>query len=343
VLLLTAGGYAVGGGVDDVLELRSPEATQLVTSVLGALVGYVLGGIAGRAVVQQVDTAAVRLDRVPSSRVVAAALGAAVGALVGVTVLLPLLLLPYQRFTVPVALLVVLALVYAGGRLGALRGPDLARFVGLRGRLEVSTPSRGGGVKVVDTSALVDGRLVEVARAGFLEGTLVIPTVVLHEVQQLADSSDQQVRRRGRRALDLVRTLQDEGLVTVEVTEDDDARYTEVDAKLSAIARARQGQLVTCDAALARVAEIGGVRALSLHRLAEAVRPPVLPGDELQVRPVKLGREPGQAVAYLDDGTMIVIEGADGTVGRDLRIDVTSIVNHRQGRMLFAAPRRANP
>jgi uncharacterized protein YacL len=341
VLLLTAGGYALGPAVDDLFQLDSVEATRLVTSVLGALTGYVTGGIAGRAVVRQVDTAAARLDQVTSAQLVAAALGGAVGGLAGLPVLLPLLLLPYQGFTIPLALLIILALGYAGARLGALRGADLGRFIGLRGRLEVTAPSRGRGVKLVDTSSLVDGRLVEVARSGFLEGLLVVPRFVLDELQRLADSSDAQVRRRGRRGLDLLRVLQDEALVGVEITDEDRPDVTEVDAKLAAIARERKAQLITGDGALARVAEISGVRVLNLHTLAEAVRPPVLPGDQLTVRLVKAGRERGQAVAYLDDGTMVVVDEAAGGIGTDVAVDVTSIVTGRQGRMLFGVLRDA--
>lgn len=339
VLLLTAAGYATGDAASAVVDDTDVAATRLVGSVLGALVGYVLGGVLGRAIVRQVDTASARLARVPASQLISATLGAVVGAIAGTALLLPVLLLPARRVTVPIALLVVIALVYAGGRLGATRGADLARFVGLRGRLEVAAPSRGGGVKLVDTSALVDGRLVEVARAGFLEGLLVVPTFVLHEVQTLADSGDEVVRRRGRRALDLVRALQDEAVVAIEITEDDDPRHDEVDAKLAALARARHAQLVTVDSGLAAVAEIAGVRVLNLHALAEAVRPPVVPGDQLSVRPVRAGREPGQGVAYLDDGTMIVVDGGADHLHTDLEIDVTSIVSGRRGRMLFGTVR----
>jgi uncharacterized protein YacL len=339
VLLLTAAGYAVGGAVDDVFEFGTAETTRLVTSVLGALLGYVLGGVTGRAWVRSVDTAAARLEQVPAAQLVAACLGAGVGALAGVVVLLPVLLLPYQRYTVPIALLVTVSLAYAGGYLGSTRGADLGRFVGLRGRLEVATPSRGGGVKLVDSSALVDGRLVEVARAGFLEGTLVVPTFVLEEVQRLADSGDAQVRARGRRGLDLLRVLQDEALVQVEISDEDRPGLAEVDAKLAAIARDRRARLLTCDSGLARVAEIGGVRVLNVHALADAVRPPVLPGDHIGLRLVKPGREVGQGVGYLDDGTMVVVDGGGDAVGRDVDADITSIVTGRQGRMLFGVLR----
>lgn len=340
VLLLTAAGFVLGPSVDELFQLGTVERTQLIGSVLGALLGYVLGGVAGRAIVSEVDTAAARLERVASTQLLAAAIGAAAGGLTGLVVLLPVLLLPFQQFTVPLALLVILALAYVGGRLGATRGADLGRWVGMRGRIEVSTPSRGRGVKLVDTSALVDARLVEVARAGFLEGTLVVPTFVVAEAQTLADSSDAQTRRRGRRALDAVRTLQDDGTVAVEITEDDDPRFSDVDAKLTSLCRQRHAQLLTCDGGLERVAEIGGVRVLNLHALADAVRPPVLPGESLTVTIVRTGREPNQGIAYLEDGTMVVVDGGADRLGRELVVDVTSIVNNRQGRLLFARPHR---
>jgi uncharacterized protein YacL len=338
VLLMTAGGYSLGEVVDGWFDLGETETTRLLTSVLGALFGYLLGGALGRAVVRGVDTASARLERVPASQLVAAGIGTAGGALVGVAVMLPVLLLPYQRFTVPVTLLIVLVLAYAGGRLGASRGPDLGRFIGMRGRLEVRTPSRGSGVKLLDSSALIDGRIVEVARAGFLEGTLVVPVFVLEEVQALADAGESHRRRLGQRGLSTVQVLQDEGVVAVEVSDEDVPGVAEVDAKLAALCRDRRAALVTCDGNLARVAEISGVRVLNLHVLADAVRPPVLPGDRLALRIVRLGREAGQGVGYLDDGTMVVIDGAAEAVGADLDVDVTSIVQHRQGRMLFGVP-----
>lgn len=307
----------------------------MVTSVLGASVGYVIGGVVARGVLRQVDTAVERFESVPASQLVAAAIGAALGGLTGVAVLLPVLLLPATTATVPIGLLVVLVLAYAGGRLGAARGADLGRFIGLRGRLEVSTPSRGGGVKLVDTSALVDGRLVDVARAGFLEGVLVLPASVLDEVRHLADSGDATRRQRGRRALDLLRVLQDDGLVGVEVTEERVPTASDVDAELVALARSRRAALITGDSALAQVAEVAGVRVLNLHALAEAVRPPVLPGDHLRVRPIKRGTEPGQGVAYLEDGTMVVIDGAAERLDEDLDVAVTSLVSGRRGRMVF--------
>ncbi len=335
VLALTGGGYTVGERLDVLLALGSPEETRLVTSVMGALVGYLFGGAIGRWVVRHVDTAAARLDQVPSVTLVASVVGAGLGAFVGITLLLPVLLLPFQRFTVPAMLLVVLVLAYAGGRLGAVRGHDLGRFVGMRGRLEVSTPSRGGGVKLVDASALIDGRIVEVARSGYLEGTLVVPTFVLDEIQALADSGAEHRRRAGQRGLNAVQILKDDGLVAMEITDDDVASATDVDAKLATLARTRRAALITADGNLSSVAEVAGIRVLNPHVLADAVRPPVLPGEQVAVRLVKKGREAGQGIGYLDDGTMVVVEAGADSIGLNITVELTSIVQNRQGRMLF--------
>lgn len=336
VVLLTAVGFAAGPTVDDLLARSDPDSTRLLTSVVGALFGYLLGGLAGRGLVRGVDRAQQQLQRVDAAVLISAVLGATIGGGLGLGLLWPILLLPAKEYTVPLAMVVVLTLTYAGGRVGLARGGDLLRFVGARGRLQVTTPSRGGGTKLVDTSALVDGRIVDVARGGFLEGTLVVPRFVLQELQGLADTENRRRRAAGRRGLDTLTVLQDEGLLAVEVTDDDAPGVAEVDAKLVALCRERGAALLTVDANLARVAEVSGVRILNLHGLAEALRPPVLPGDSVRIRIVKTGREEGQGVGYLPDGTMVVVERAADDVDAWVEADVTSIMQTRQGRMLFS-------
>ena len=338
VLSLTAGGFGLGSAVDTALGLEDAETTRLVTSVLGALFGYLLGGWIGRAVVRGVDSAGGHLEQVPAVQLVATGLGASLGAFAGSALLLPVLLLPFRVVTVPITLLVLLTLAYAGGRLGAARGAELGRYVGVRGRLEVRTPSRGVGVKVVDSSALIDGRIAEIARVGFLAGTLVVPRFVLTEVERIADSDLDHRRKLGRRGLATLQVLQDEGLVAVEIDDDEVPGVAEVDAKLAALCRDRHADLITGDAALARTAEVSGIRVLNPHALADAVRSPVLPGDQLEIRIVREGKERGQGVGYLQDGTMVVVEDARDRVGTEMTVDVTSIVQSRTGRLLFAAP-----
>ena len=341
VLALTALGFTLGDEIASGIGATDPEAVRLVASVLGALVGYLVGGVVGRLGVRRVDLAQQRLDAVEAPVLVAATLGGGIAAMFSVILFSPLLLLPARTVTLPLAFGLLLLLVFAGVRIGATRGGELARYLGVRGRVEVRTPSRGAGTRLLDSSALIDGRLVDVARCGFLDGTLVVPQFVLEEVQGLADAQDPRKRALGVRGLDTVRTLQEDGVVAVEVTQEDPKDVATVDGKLAAICRRRGAALVTTDANLAQVAEVGGVRVLNVNALAEAVRPPAVPGDRLQVRVLKAGTEEGQGVAYLDDGTMVVVERAADLQGQDLVVDVTSIVTNRRGRMLFAVPSEA--
>ncbi len=338
VLASTAVGYALGDIVHAWIAFEDPSTTRLLTSMLGALVGYLLGGGMGRVLVRGARGAAARLTEVPAIQLIAGALGGAVGALLALAIAAPLLLLPAQRFVVPVLLLVVITLVYAGVLLGAGRAAELGRYIGMRGRLEVRTPSRGAGVKVVDSSALIDGRLVDIARSGYLEGTLVVPRVVVTEVERIARHDDEHRRKLGERGIHTFQVLQDEGLVAVEVDESEVAGVGPVDDKLVELCRARRAALITADVELADTAQRSGVRVLNPHTLADAVRSPVLPGDRLTLTLVRSGREAGQAVGYLEDGTMVVVEQARDRVGSEVEVDVTSIVQSRTGRLLFATP-----
>lgn len=336
VIVFTAAGFGVASTVNDTLDLNEPEQTRLVMAVLGALVGYLAGGGLGRLLVRGVDRAQERLRRVDAGVLVAAVVGAGVAATLGFLLLWPVLLFPGKIFTVPIALGAVAVLAYGGGRIGAGRAGDLGRFVGVRGRLEVSSPSRGAGVKLVDSSAFIDGRIVEVARAGFIEGTLVVPQFIVLEMQALADAQERRKRDAGRRGLDSLHIIQSEGLVAVEITEEDPPGIQDVDAKLAELARQRDAAIVTVDGNLARVAEISGMRVLNLHVLADAMRSPVVPGDRVTVPITKEGREPGQGVGYLGDGTMVVVEKAVDRVGEKIDVDITSIMQTTRGRMLFA-------
>jgi uncharacterized protein YacL len=335
VVAFVAAGYSLSPWFSDLLPARDPDGVRLLAVVLGALFGYVLGGVIGRVAIAGVDTAQQRLSTVESVVLVSGAAGAVLAGFIVAVVLFPLSLLPGRHITIPIGAAVGVIGIYTGARIGAVRGADLSRFVGVRGRLDVKSPSRGAGTKLVDSSALIDGRLVDIARCGFLEGTLVVTEFVLQEVQALADSADERKRTVGRRGLDTVRTLQDDGVVLVEYSDEDPVDVATVDGKLAALARKRNATLITTDGNLAQVAEVGGVRVLNVHALAEAVRPPATPGDRLTVRIVKEGTESGQGVGYLEDGTMVVVEEAAPMVGQELEIDVTSIVTNRRGRMLF--------
>ena len=192
---------------------------------------------------------------------------------------------------------------------------------------------------VVDTSAIIDGRIAEIVESGFIFGTLVIPRFVLDELQHIADSSDTLRRNRGRRGLEILARMQKEPGTPVEIVEDDVPDVPEVDAKLVALARTRSRVILTNDFNLNRVAELQGVRVMNINSLANAVKPAVLPGEELRVRVIQEGKEAGQGVGFLDDGTMIVVEGGARHIDKDLDVSVTRVLQTVAGRMIFAQPR----
>jgi len=193
--------------------------------------------------------------------------------------------------------------------------------------------------RLLDTSVLIDGRIADVAEAGFLDGAVIVPQFVVRELQRLADSGEPLRRNRGRRGFDVLDRLKRIPAVRLELADSDFPAIAEVDAKLVALGRARGARLLTNDTALARVATLAGVRVGSLHELAAALRPVALPGESMQVQVMREGKEPGQGVAYLDDGTMVVVEGGKRFIGQALDVVVTSALQTSAGRMIFTRPR----
>ncbi len=196
---------------------------------------------------------------------------------------------------------------------------------------------------LVDTSAIIDGRIADIATAGFIPGRLAVPRFVLAELQNIADSEDAMRRGRGRRGLDVLNTLRELPDVEVEIIEDDVPKIREVDAKLVALAQKFGCNVLTTDYNLNRVAQIQGVRVLNVNELSNAIRPVVLPGEELVVRVVQPGKERHQGVGYLADGTMIVVENGDKLIGQEVATEVTRVFQTVAGKMIFAVPRNATP
>ncbi len=314
-------------------ELEGPQ--RLAATALGAGGGYVVGGVLGRFAQNRISSTERRLQRVSASEIVSGAAGGLLGLLIGASVSWPVLLFDAKIYTVPVAAIVMTVTAWTGLRIGRSRAAELMTYLGAGGRLPSGSRASGGGYKLVDTSALIDGRLVEICRDGWIEGVLLIPTFVLFELQGLADSGDAERRRRGQRGLDTITSLQRLSTVGVEVLEDDPPG-TEVDAKLLQVARTRETPLITTDVNLARVAEVQGLKVRNLHALADNLRPPVLPGDQIEVQITKEGRERGQGVGYLADGTMVVVERAADAQGQAVTAEITSIMSNTHGRMLFA-------
>ena len=200
------------------------------------------------------------------------------------------------------------------------------------------TPNKNKNYKILDTNVIIDGRISDICKTGFLEGTMLIPVFVLEELQHIADSPQSLRRVRGRRGLDILQKMRDDETLNVEVMNIDFDDVPEVDSKLVRLAQKVEGKIITNDFNLNKVAQLRGVEVLNINDLSNAVKPVVIPGEIMRVQVVKDGKEPGQGVAYLDDGTMIVVENGHKYLSRTIAVEVTSALQTSAGRMIFAKP-----
>jgi uncharacterized protein YacL len=229
--------------------------------------------------------------------------------------------------------LLAIFLGYMGIILGAKKGKELG--------LRTYTDQRGKGlsnnnIKILDTSVIIDGRIADICETGFIEGELVIPQFVLKELQHIADSSDTLRRNRGRRGLEILHKMQKNVDIDVQILDQDFPKIKEVDAKLVALGKLMGAKILTNDFNLNKIAELQGVSVLNINQLANAVKPVVLPGEVMNVFVLKEGKEYGQGVAYLDDGTMVVVDNARKYIGKNIDVSVTSVLQTTAGRMIFA-------
>ena len=309
-----------------------------VAIIVGSGLGYVVGGVFGRTLATTADRTEAALREVSAETLLAGALGLVCGVLTGAGIAWPLFFVPDPLIAMPLFGVVVAVLGYLGFRVGAAKRDGVLAMFGSRTGV---APRPGAPVllpQVVDTSVAIDGRIVDVVRAGFLGGRLIINQAVLDELQGLADSSDNLRRARGRRGLEVLQTLQREPAVDVEAVDDHHPEIPEVDGKLMRLCLDEGYSLLTLDTNLAKAASIAGARVLNLHALSLALRPPVVAGEDVTVQLIKAGREAGQAVGYLDDGTMVVVEQGRKLVGQDVSVRVTSVVTTANGRLVFAHP-----
>ena len=283
------------------------------------------------------------IEHLSTAEFVTAVVGLLIGLLMGLLLGLPLSAFPDPLGTwLPLGVSLFLGLGMLG--LTVAKREDLLLAAEAIGIVRRPVPEHGAAVAgdphiVVDTSAIIDGRIAEIVESGFIYGTLVVPKFVLEELQHIADSSDTLRRNRGRRGLEILNRMQKESTTPVEILDEDVPDIAEVDAKLVALARVRSKAILTNDFNLNRVAELQGVRVLNINSLANAVKPAVLPGEELRVRVIQEGKEPGQGVGFRDDGTMIVVEGGLRYIDKDLDVAVTRVLQTVAGRMIFAQPR----
>ena len=263
-------------------------------------------------------------------------LGGIIGFIVGLfsanIIAAPLKLVPLEKSIVNFIVLLMNAFFgYMGVTIGIREGE---RF----NPADIRKLFKGGSdenIKIMDTSVIIDGRIADVCETEFLDGTILIPQFILQELQHIADSSDSLKRARGRRGLDILHRIQKMGHMDVRITEDDFPKIREVDSKLVALARKLGAKVITNDFNLNKVAELQGVKVLNINDLSNALKPVALPGEGMRVFVLKEGKEAGQGVAYLDDGTMIVVENGRRYINKNVEVVVTSVLQTAAGRMIF--------
>ncbi|CAN5412360.1 MAG: TRAM domain-containing protein [Acidobacteriota bacterium] len=302
----------------------SRSVRQLISAILGALVAAFIIGFEMRARTASLKTL----------------IGAAIGSTLGIigAYLIGMLISSQDINTVPgemkVFLTIVLALFmgYIGLMVGAAKGDylDLSALGGI-----FSDKSAKLDYKILDTSVIIDGRIADVAETGFLGGTLIIPNFILAELQQVADSADSSKRQRGRRGLDMLQRLRNNSKLDIQIVETDFPAVKEVDLKLIELGKQLDAVIVTNDFNLNKVSQLRGVSVLNINELANALKPVVLPGEAMRVFVLKEGKEYNQGVAYLDDGTMVVVDNARRLIGKTADIAVTSVLQTTAGKMIF--------
>ncbi|MGM9950195.1 MAG: PIN/TRAM domain-containing protein [Lysinibacillus sp.] len=313
-----------------------------VSVLLGALLLFVLSFALSDYFVRLITWMEEVLFRLPVGDLLFGTMGLVIGLSVASLIGFAIngIQLPLITEVLPVVLSIVLG--YLGFRIGFNKRDELLQMFTRsgptskkkQGEPEVKLPH-----KLLDTSVIIDGRIADISETGFIEGILVVPQFVLTELQHIADSSDTLKRTRGRRGLDILKRLQDERQSKVLIVEEDFEDVTEVDLKLVRLAKQMGAQILTNDFNLNKVCELHRVKVLNINDLANAVKPVVIPGEDMQVVVIKDGKEHNQGVAYLDDGTMIVVEGGRAYIGQAITVTVTSVLQTSAGRMIFAKPK----
>ena len=310
-------------------------AGVIYTSVLfaplpgGTLANAALGAVLGIAII----SLELRVRTVPARQVAGGFIGAVLGVLLALLVGIPLSKIPMadnaQAFWQS---LVLFFLAYIGLFLGLKKSEwfdPLSILAYFRGTTTVSS------YKILDTSVIIDGRVADICEAGFMDGIMVIPQFVLKELQQVADSSDSLKRNRGRRGLDILQKIRKMSGIEVNISEVDFPEVKEVDLKIIELAKVQSAKIVTNDFNLNKVAQLQGVPVLNINELANALKPVVLPGEFMRVFILKEGKEYNQGVAYLDDGTMVVVDNARKLIGKNVDVTVTSVLQTTAGKMIF--------
>jgi uncharacterized protein YacL len=344
--------FGAGGGVlaayrslGPVQALLQSTFTLWQTALFLALSGVVLGLLAYAIapyliafVWQSTNWLEGRIQKAPVQDVLAGSFGLIVGLSIANLLASALVRIPVVGSVLPTFGSLIIG--YLGISVAVKKREELVSVLSfLRPGSREKTTERQPQYKILDTSVIIDGRIADICRSGFIEGPLLIPGFILEELRHIADSSDSLKRNRGRRGLDVLNRIQKELNIPVEIYERDLGSGLEVDSRLVRLAQTTGGAIITNDFNLNKVAELQGVTVLNINELANAVKPVVLPGEEMLVHVIKDGKESGQGVAYLDDGTMIVVDGGKRHIGETIDVLVTSILQTAAGRMIFARPK----
>lgn len=316
-----------------------------VTALLGAIIFYLISFWAVDYIVNFVKWVEESLVKVPITDIIFGSVGLVFGLIIAFLVGYALTGIEVPVLNTVAPVLLTLLFGYLGFQVGFKKRDELLTLFtkpkkkASEEEVEAVPANAKNELKILDTSVIIDGRIADICQTGFLDGTIVIPQFVLEELQHIADSSDVLKRNRGRRGLDILNRIQKELAMNVEIYEGDFEDVSEVDSKLVKLAKLTSGVVVTNDFNLNKVCELQKVAVLNINDLANAVKPVVLPGEEMNVQVIKDGKEHNQGIAYLDDGTMIVVEDGRDYIGKQLDVLVTSVLQTSAGRMIFAKPK----
>lgn len=351
VLLFTVLGIVLSRQGETVLALLLPNsvltetilgitfmslAAMLVGGIFGAIIGSFISPYLIKSLFMFTSTVEKSLSAMSTQDLIAGTLGLFLGLIIANLVGLAFGSVPYIGPYVSVALSIILG--YLGMHLVVSKKSELAGWLHLHaeGSFDKKKNKDHHTGKLLDTNVIIDGRVADIYRSGFLEGPIIVPVFVLEELQKIADSSDILKRNRGRRGLDILNHMRKNSKDDVIIVTNDFEDISEVDSKLVKLAREKNYKIVTNDYNLNKVAELQGVAVLNINDLAIAVKPAVIPGEQIFVQLIKSGKEEGQGVAYLEDGTMIVVENGSQCIGKEVPVIITSVLQTSAGKMIFA-------
>lgn len=351
VLLFTVLGIVLSRQGETVLALLLPNsvltetilgitfmslAAMLVGGIFGAIIGSFISPYLIKSLFMFTSTVEKSLSAMSTQDLIAGTLGLFLGLIIANLVGQAFGSVPYIGPYVSVALSIILG--YLGMHLVVSKKSELAGWLHLHaeGSFDKKKNKDHHTGKLLDTNVIIDGRVADIYRSGFLEGPIIVPVFVLEELQKIADSSDILKRNRGRRGLDILNHMRKNSKDDVIIVTNDFEDISEVDSKLVKLAREKNYKIVTNDYNLNKVAELQGVAVLNINDLAIAVKPAVIPGEQIFVQLVKSGKEEGQGVAYLEDGTMIVVENGSQCIGKEVPVIITSVLQTSAGKMIFA-------